>query len=278
MSVDILDLPPPSPVLSVLLARIDDPRHTLRDLTEVIRLDPGLTAAVLKLSNSALYARRGSLVGTIDDAVLRIGESDLIRIVVGRMSRWIADSDTDGYGLARENLWKRALMCAIAADEIARRTDQSPGIAFTTGLLLDIGKIALGRPLATQAAAVQTHLDTHPDESFDVAEGAVLGEDHAETGARLAEAWRFPEVIVAAIRYHHRPTEAPRMAALVALSHVADIIAMQCGAPVGVDDLRYSLEEEAVQALGLADHVYDAICTHVSARFQRERALFDDDD
>jgi hypothetical protein len=68
------------------------------------------------------------------------------------------------------------------------------------------------------------------------------------------------------------------MAALVALSHVADIIAMQCGAPVGVDDLRYSLEEEAVQALGLADHVYDAICTHVSARFQRERALFDDDD
>jgi HD-like signal output (HDOD) protein len=275
MTVDILELPPPSPVLSVLLTRIEDPRHTLRDLAEVIRLDPGLSAAVLQLSNSALYARPGSFIGTIDDAVLRIGENDVVRIVVGKLSSWLGQADTDGYGLAREMLWRRALLCALAADEIARRTDQSPGIAFTTGLLLDIGKVALGRRIAAHADEVRARLLERPDDDFAAVEGDVVGDNHAEVGARLAASWHLPDPIVQAIRYHHRPTTAPHLPALTALAHVADIIAMQCGAPVGLDDLRYTLEEEAVSALALSDHTLDVICAAVGARYQQEKALFE---
>jgi HD-like signal output (HDOD) protein len=276
MTVDLLDLPPPSPVLAVLLSRIDDPRHTLRDLVEVIRMDPGLSAAVLQVSNSVLYARPGSAVGTIDDAVLRIGENDVVRIVVGKLSSWLGQADTDGYGLARELLWRRALLCAIAADELARRTDQSPAIAFTTGLLLDIGKIALGRRLAAHVQAVRDRMDERPDDDFAAVEQHVVGDDHAAVGARLAAGWNFPEPIVQAIRFHHRPSAAPRLLGLTALAHVADIVAMQCGAPVGMDDLRYALEDEAVTALALSDETLDVVCAAVSARYQREKALFED--
>jgi HD-like signal output (HDOD) protein len=276
MTVDILELPPPSPVLAVLLGRIEDPRHSLRDLTEVIRMDPALSAAVLQVSNSVMYARPGSSVSTIDEAVMRIGENDVVRIVVGKMSSWLGQADTDGYGLAREKLWRRALLCAIAADEIARRTDQSPGIAFTTGLLLDIGKIALGRRLAAHADAVRARLEDRPDDDFAAVEADVVGDDHAAVGARLAEGWNFPPAIVQAIRFHHRPTAAPRLVGLTALAHVADIISLQCGAPVGMDDLRYTLEEDAVAALALSDQMLDLVCAAVSARYQREKALFED--
>ena len=274
MTVDLLKLPPPSPVLSALLSRVEDPRHTLRDLTDVLRVDPALTAAVLQLSNSAFYARQGSQIGTIEDAVIRIGEADLVRIVVGRLSGWIAHSDTDGYGLARDTLWRRALMGAVAADEIARRTDQSPGIAFTTGLLIDIGKIALGGPLGDHADEVRQRLDD-TDDDFASIERDILGDNHADVGARLADLWRFPAPIVEAIRFHHRPTAAPKLTALTALVHVADIVAMQCGAPVGMDDLRYSLEEEAIQTLALSDIDLDEIGAAVVVRYQREKALFE---
>ncbi len=274
MSIDLLKLPPPSPVLSALLSRVEDPRHTLRDLTNVIRVDPALTAAVLQLSNSVFYARPGSEIGTIDDAVLRIGETDLVRIVVGRLSGWIAQSDTDGYGLARDLLWRRALMGAVAADELARRTDQSPGIAFTAGLLIDIGKIALGGPLGDHEGEVRARLAA-TDDDFATIERDILGDNHADVGARLAEMWRFPAPIVQAIRFHHCPTAAPKLTALTALVHVADIVAMQCGAPVGMDDLRYTLEEEAVQSLALSDLDLDLVGAAVVARYQREKALFE---
>jgi HD-like signal output (HDOD) protein len=272
MSIDLLKLPPPSPVLSALLSRVEDPRHTLRDLTNVLRVDPALTAALLQLSNSAFYARQGNQIGTIEDAVVRIGEADLVRIVVGRLSGWIAHSDTDGYGLARDTLWRRALMGAVAADELARRTHQSPGIAFTTGLLIDIGKIALGGPLGDHADEVRARLDA-TDDDFAKIEHDVLGDNHADVGARLAELWHFPPAIVDAIRFHHRPTAAPKLTALTALVHIADIIAMQCGAPVGMDDLRYSLEEEAIAILSLSDIELDEIGAAVVVRYQREKAL-----
>jgi HD-like signal output (HDOD) protein len=274
VTVDLLKLPPPSPVLSALLSRVEDPRHTLRDLTNVIRVDPALTAAVLQLSNSPFYKRTGSEIGTIDDAVMRIGETDLVRIVVSRLSGWISQSDTEGYGLARELLWRRALMGAVAAEELARRTDQSPGIAFTTALLIDIGKIALGGPLGDHAEEVRQRLDS-TDDDFATIERDVLGDNHADVGARLAEMWSFPKPIVQAIRFHHRPTASPRLTGLVALAHVADIVAMQCGAPVGMDDLRYTLEEEAVQALGLSDRDLDEVCAAVVVRYEREKSLFE---
>jgi len=274
VTVDLLKLPPPSPVLSALLSRVEDPRHTLRDLTDVIRVDPALTAAVLQLSNSVFYARAGHEFATIDDAVLRIGETDLVRVVVGRLSGWVSRGDTDGYGLARELLWRRGLMVAVAADELARRTAQPSGIAFTAGLLIDIGKIALGASLGDHADEVRERMST-TDDDFATIERAVLGDDHADVGARLAAQWRFPDTIVQAIRYHHRPTAAPRLTGLVALVHVADIVAMQCGAPVGMDDLRYTLEEEAVQTLALSDLDLDLIGAAVVARYQREKALFE---
>jgi putative nucleotidyltransferase with HDIG domain len=74
------------------------------------------------------------------------------------------------------------------------------GRAFTAGLVHDIGKLLLDRPLSEVLSEPLAGCDF---EEMTVRERAILGFDHAEAGAALAEAWNFPPFLVDVIRYHH---------------------------------------------------------------------------
>jgi HD-like signal output (HDOD) protein len=81
----------------------------------------------------------------------------------------------------------------------------------------------------------------------------VVGFDHAELGARVAQAWNFPAPLVEAIRLHHAPAEAvikPRLAQVV---HLADAIALMLGVGLGADGLSYPIDSRTLAALGYDD-------------------------
>lgn len=270
-----LALSPPSPVLHALVAKVSDPRHTAADVVDIIRVDPGLTAVLLQLGNSPFFARSGSRVATVDDAVSRVGETEVIRQIAARMTRWIMVSEDRGDGLARELLWRRSLMVAIAADELAERNGVNRAIAFTIGLLLDIGKLVIGTMIGATTA------DTAGPESVEdgetrqkMVEGVLLGHSHAEIGAVLAEQWRLPAVISTAIRFHHSPQSAPAVSAIVDICHVADAIAGLCVGNTSMDDDNVGPDEVVVERLGLTGAALEVLCTNVAARYLRERDLW----
>lgn len=215
----------PQAVLEVLaVLRRDD--SSTDACAERIARDQSMAARTLKLANSAFYGVAGR-VATVRDAVHLLGRRTLVSLLTTA-----AVSAPFGPGLAGPHFtfarfWRHALGTALAAQAIARELGHDEELAFTAGLLHDIGQLALATHFPVEfgavcAAARAADLPSRP------AEEAVLGLDHAAVGTLIARHWRFPGHVAQAIAQHHTPQPDPghpRSASLADVVHVADAIA-----------------------------------------------------
>ena len=95
-------------------------------------------------------------------------------------------------------------------------------------------------------------------ETFLSAEKHILGFDHTEIGYDVCEKWNIPSQLSAAIRYHHRPSEASGNV-LVNIVHAADAIALMSGLGVGSDGIRYRIDEDVMGTLDLDELAVSAL-------------------
>ena len=233
-------LPPLSESVSALLPVMNKDSHTVRDVVEVLERDPILAVRVLKVANSAAYARRIP-AETVMAAASYLGDVTILALAFRLSNAKTYESSLDGYQAVRGMLWEHSLKTAIAARMLASKakTQLSPGIAYTAGLLHDIGKVVLS-----------AFLKGTPEMTGDflALERATTKTDHAEVGAILAQRWKLPASIHEAIAWHHEPSKAAEMQKpLVYAVHLADMAAMISGAGTGVDSLAYRLDQSYVQ-------------------------------
>ncbi len=210
-----------------LLELLEDPTVEAVRLLEIIERDPALTANLLKLCNSAYYGRRRE-VGSVLEALVVLGNRTVLTLAFATSMGKVLRSDLSGYGLGRDELWRHSLAVAFGAATIVG--DEGRGDlrdrAFTAGLVHDVGKLLLDRLLARRLEWEAA--PSGPLEQLEV-ERQAAGFDHAEAGAALADAWRFPAVLVDAIRWHHEPERAPARSDLVGAVHAADALATALG-------------------------------------------------
>ncbi len=187
-----------------LLAMLDDLTVSADRVLAVIEKDPALTSNLLKLSNSAYYGmpRR---IGSAREALILLGNKTVVTLAFASGMGEVMRRELTGYGMPRDRMWRHALGTAIAAAFLARRSGlpQLQDRAFTAGLVHDIGKLVLDRHLA---AADLSPPD--PREPLLEREQRLLGTDHCRAGAAIAESWKFPGMLVTAIRHHHEPRQA----------------------------------------------------------------------
>ncbi len=91
------------------------------------------------------------------------------------------------------------------------------------------------------------------DLSFIEAERAIVGIDHAELGAMVADRWNFGPEMIDIIRHHHDPEKASTDDLTMAAIYLADSICMMIGIGVGSDGLAYRYHQEVVDRLGFTD-------------------------
>ena len=102
-----------------------------------------------------------------------------------------------GYDMESGGLWHHSIATAICADKLAQilKLDDVEEI-FTAGLLHDMGKVLLGTFVEIDDEPIKD-LVNNGNLSFNEAEQAVLGIDHAEAAAELLQSWNLPEKVVA---------------------------------------------------------------------------------
>lgn len=147
------------------------------------------------------------------------------------------------------------------------------GTIFTAALVHDIGKIPMGEFVSDAFPALQ-ELVTEGNASFEEAEQAILGVDHAEIGALIARQWRFPEAISDCIRWHHYPEKAPVITPAIDLVHVADAICLLEGLGIGRDDLHYRLCESSIERLHLNQDTTEKAISQTMAVLDSINATF----
>jgi putative nucleotidyltransferase with HDIG domain len=228
-----------------------DPETPLEALERVVRRDEGLTAAVLRTANSAMYGTPGRHYD-LRRAMVRLGRDALRRCILEHRVSGVVGGENAAFGLPRGALWRSALAGAIAAEELARQhRSGEAALAYTCGLLRDIGKLALNARFgADYLSQIQAHL--HPGRTFAEAEREALGFDHAQVGAALARRWHLPDRIARAIEWHHDPPPpGPDHDPIIDLVHAADMIVRWAGLGVGLDGLEYRLADHVRASLRL---------------------------
>ncbi len=225
-----------------------------REIIRVVETDPGITAKVLKLCNSAYYGFKRD-VGSLFEAGNMLGVRTLVDLVItssaSRYFRNYGESKSD----SSTDLWRRSITNAWAAQLLA---ETSGGVdksrAYTLGLLQDIGHVVAERFVSARWEDIRGRVGEGAN--LLQAEAEVLGIDHAEIGARLASRWDLPEGLVDCIRWHHEPEQATVDPDLAWYAHLADAVTStffkaEDADAEGVQEPTYALDPSAYASTGI---------------------------
>lgn len=247
------------------------PDVTPGELIAVLETDAGLTAKVLKLTNSALYGFRRE-IGSLREAGNMIGTLALVNLALTSCTgRYYRNYGTQSPDQARA-MWEAALANALASALIARVSGLvDRNRAYTAGLLLDLGSVVLARFCADEAEAIAGRIasGSSPIE----AERLVLGIDHAEAGARLCERWGFPPALADAVRYHHEPERATVDPFLAFTAHVASELAAAMRAEQRDEESPLRVEASSLTHAGLDPMRLSELETSLARELERAREV-----
>lgn len=256
-------------LLPQLLKLLDSPDANSKDVEQLIVKDPGLAAATLKMANSA-YFRGSEKCETLNDAILRLGFRDLYKVASGTIaSRWLSAS-VEGYGWEPGDLCKHSLCVAVSAEVLSREAEGiEPELAYSAGLLHDVGKLALAYACSDQFEAIRLYQEqTHC--SWREAENDLLGYDHCGIGGSLLQGWDYPTSLVQVALYYPRPREAgPESLPLVVHIHAAKHLSLQLGMGVGEEGFKTELDEECLIEFGYTEEMFEHALPEVLENTQK---------
>src|SRR5690606_29569046 len=133
----------PEVAAQILTLAESDIRFNFQQLEDIVKLDPGLTSRVLKVANSAMYARSKELVN-LQSAIGLMGFKNLRSMVVLVTASSLYKQQGNHWLV--KTLWKEAVESAFMCKTLAASTGNRDITeeAFLAGLLQDIGKLAFG--------------------------------------------------------------------------------------------------------------------------------------
>ncbi len=222
-----------------------DPESSINVISEKILFDPSLTAAVLKLANSAGFIT-GKRIEHIDEAVMVIGLKNLNHILIGASAQKILEERYTSF----KKIWEHSNRVARHGRVIAKMVKKK-GImenSFVSGLLHDLGKIVLISSNAKLSERIAEVAVKRKIRTSAVIEEVAIGISHAAIGELMAKKWNLPEYLVESIKQHHSPLNAmPGHKDVVYITYLSNML---CGIDDGKYDY-YSVEEEVLEYLGI---------------------------
>lgn len=209
-----------------IVRQLDDPDCNLREVSDMIALDPVLSGRVIRMANSALFGASGR-TDSLNSAILRIGTRDTRNVVLtAAVMDVLSPSST---AIDPREFWSMGLASALCARQLSRDLGYT-GLeqAYLGGLVHSLGEAVLAlyfpdrymRAIedakASQCALVE-------------AVWSEFGFTHTVLCARLLEKWNFAPQIVEAVEYHLDPGEAPNEPLLATILLCADRICRELG-------------------------------------------------
>lgn len=262
-------LPAVSQAALKLVSLLDQPAVSNEDIVTVLKYDNVLTAKLLRACNSP-YFGFDEQVSSVEQAVMILGHQQILHMVLSLAFGGAMSTRLPGYAIEAKELWFHSLSTAVAAEHLARSglpMEVEPPVAFTAGLLHDIGKLALHQVLDTGTQTAIRDCIIQQRLPRNVAEREILGTDHCEVGARLLETWRLPVEIVEAVAHHHSPvgTPQPKLSAVI---HVSNCLVHLIGSTLGWECYAVIADAGANEALGITPEKLEClmISVHDSAQ------------
>lgn len=213
------NIPTASSIVGEVMRVIYDPKSDAKDIAEIIERDPPISAKILRVANSAYYGSKSS-INSLKRAVVVLGFNTVKELIT---TIALVDNFFDPHshvGIDRKGLWVHSVATARAAHFLAKKTGiVGDDIAYTVGLLHDIGKVLLSTCLPEEYSEVIYSAET--SRTYIVTkEKLLLNIDHCRVGRMVCEKWNLPSDVSLAIESHHTAHE--NRDPLVSLIRLAD--------------------------------------------------------
>jgi len=222
----LVTLPSLPSTVSRITTLVNSPDSSLSDVAKAIHTDPALAIKTLRLVNSAYYGLANK-VSSVDHAVALLGMKVIKNLV-------FTATVFDTFNKGTDALLRHSVSCGVAmrvlVGELVEYAAMDPEEAFVYGLLHDVGKIIMEQflPKEVESALLLSRAKKVP---MYTAERLVIGVDHAELGARLAQQWGLSKELVVAIEGHHNLARCSEdsLRSLAATLSIADFICNASG-------------------------------------------------
>ncbi|MFM2124514.1 MAG: hypothetical protein RL328_965 [Acidobacteriota bacterium] len=258
-AIDALSkLPPFSPILSKLMASLAGQDVSFVVLGDLIEKDTVVAGNILRVVNSAIYARRGE-VSSVRRALSVLGLEKVRNTVLAMSVSRMLNQVKAPPGWSMGNFNRHAAGVAMLADLLSQHVAVDyPEGAFVAGLLHDVGQMLIAMGLREDYIEIQRL--NQSGLAWTECEHRVLGFDHASLSTDALLSWKLPQPISTAVGQHHDPPPAvpgqplPLGRVLQAADTYANAFGLTIRADHPEDDGR-----EGLLALGLAPAALDRI-------------------
>ncbi|RMG42976.1 MAG: HDOD domain-containing protein [Candidatus Dadabacteria bacterium] len=273
------DLPPMPNVASRAISMVENPDTTAQELSDLLSSDTALAARVLKIANSAMFARQREIT-TLNQAIMLIGFKALKGIIVAATLRQMNKRFGDLERLIWENSMSTAMAATIIAKMLKKRYTEE---IFLLGLLHSLGQIVLLVQKDT-AKEYKNVLNMIRDQNLDYAsaEQEIFGFAHPLIGALVAKKWNFSAETCQTILHYRDPiesfpeTELEEKTAIVQLadmvSHAAGIGSPE-GYPADMNEIIEIAKKIGFDPKGAEDQL-EEIVNETKERFEKEQHIY----
>jgi putative nucleotidyltransferase with HDIG domain len=205
---------------------VKDEHATAADFEQAVKHDAVLTANLIHAANS-VFKSGSEPITSLSDAIELIGLQHLVEVAVGSSLRRTLPVRLPGYGISSAKFWIHCTAVATIAETLAHRINlPSSEMAYTAGLMHDIGQLVIGNFLAEAMPESNWWTFNTPAE-----ERNLIGSNHCDVGKEIAIRWNLPPLIADTCRWHHELTKAPENidTGLNAVIHASDALAFMLG-------------------------------------------------
>ncbi len=184
------------------LQAISRERGQLNELSELIATDAAISGGILRMANSALFNVRIE-ISSVLQAIHMLGLERVKGVVVTIAMKTYLDGSLEVPALRA--CWRHSLACAVIAEEFAKVGMMEGDIAYTAGLMHDVGRLALIATYPKEYANFLAGAENEPCDTLE-RERALFGVDHCQAGRLLVSRWSLPKMFLEVTSRHH---EAP---------------------------------------------------------------------
>lgn len=250
------------------------PEPDVKEVVKTITTDAALASKVLRMANSPMLGVRRE-VTTVSHAVAMLGLNSLRAMALSfSLARTLKAGQAPWFRL----YWKRSALCGLTARHLAATVGfRDLEEAFLTGLMQDIGMLALSVVDPGYGALIEQHGDNHGE--VIAREKELFGADHAEVGGWLAKRWQLPGQLAAILEQSHgvglvdpaaEPTSVTLSRVVAVANHLADVWLH----PDRVTTTRHA-RAFAQKVLDLTDAQFDGVLAKVHDTMGELFALLD---
>jgi len=243
----VQNIPQISEVVRDLINQLNDPEIDLKEIARNVEKEPLISIKVLRLVNSASFGLAKKIV-SIEDAVVLLGMGRLKPLVI---ASGIVSSVCKIDNFDINQFWLDSFSTASYAKWLANESDCNVDVAFTAGLLSNLGVILIRLGLEKQATDIEQRIRQGHERSF--IEKMRLGFTSQDVSAELCRIWKFSDELIIPLAQCGEPLIAEPVSKMACIIFIARFLSSSKSAEMTEEEILALISVETIEQLGLSE-------------------------